>query len=80
MNEIKPLSEGQQKVFKFMCDYFDENDQLPSCEAIQVHFDWVSQNAALDYQKALEKKGWIERNAAGKYRFSRAIVRSKVPA
>jgi SOS-response transcriptional repressor LexA len=68
---IRPLSKKQMELLSFMRFYFARNDQLPSAEAIRDHFGWSSPNAAHCAREVLERKGWIERNEAGKYRFSR---------
>jgi len=72
----KPLTKKQMAVLNFMHLYFRENDQLPSVNAMRCYFGWSSENSGTCFQSALEQKGWIERNAAGKYRFARP----KVPA
>lgn len=68
----KPLTKRQMEVLNFMKHYFMENDQLPTCQAIADRFGWASPNAAKTMQTALEVRGWIEKNAAGKYRFVRS--------
>lgn len=70
------LSEAQEQVYGFMVGYFEQNDQLPSLEAMCEKFGWSSVNAAADHQKVLERKGWIERNACGKFRFAREEQRA----
>ena len=70
----KPLTKKQMEVLNFMHLYFRENDQLPPPDAIQKHFGWKSPNAVTCAREVLELKGWIERNAAGKYRFYRQKV------
>jgi SOS-response transcriptional repressor LexA len=70
----KPLTKVQMQVLNFMHLYFHENDQLPPPDALQEYFGWKSPNAVTCAREALERKGWIERNAAGKYRFARNKV------
>lgn len=67
----KPLTGHQARVMAFMRSYFAENDQLPPPEALRDHFGWKSENSVTEIRKTLERKGWIERNAAGKHRFTR---------
>lgn len=67
----KPLTRRQMEVLNFMRLYFQENDQLPGTEAIMERFGFASDNAVSDFRKALVSKGYIEKNAAGKYRFVR---------
>ena len=58
-------------VLNFMREFFSENDQLPPMEHIAANFGWASPMAAQSHINALVKHGLIERNACGKYRFSR---------
>ena len=58
-------------VLNFMREFLAENDQLPPMEHIAGHFGWSSPMAAQSHINALVKHGLIERNACGKYRFSR---------
>ena len=67
----QPLTDRQLAVYVFMRDYHRENDQLPSSRAIAHHIGAASNKTAFCIQVQLEAKGWIERNAAGKYRFAR---------
>lgn len=64
----------QREVLHFMRCFLLENDQLPPMHAIAEHFGFRSTNAANDYLAALERKGFIERNAVGKFRFVRDRV------
>jgi SOS-response transcriptional repressor LexA len=64
-------SDKQIEVYQFLVDYFNRNDQLPSCRAISNHFGWSSDNAAFCFMSTLQKRGFIEKNDAGKWRFSR---------
>lgn len=66
---MTPLSNRQSEAFTFMVQFFAENDQLPPVATVAAHMDIFS-NHAHEIAVALEKKGWIERNAVGKYRFT----------
>lgn len=68
----KPLTKRQMELLNFMHLYFQQNDQLPPPEAIKEYFGWKSNNAVTCARDVLEKRGWIEKNATGKYRFVRA--------
>ena len=68
------LTTRQQQVLGFMLQFFAENDQSPPMHAISSHFDFKSNNAAQDHVKVLERKGYLERNAVGNYRFARERV------
>jgi hypothetical protein len=58
-------------VYDYMRDYFDRNDQLPPPDALMDHFGWQSRNTVQDFRTHLMYRGWIEKNEAGKYRFTR---------
>lgn len=68
------LTSKQAEVLAFMRAFFALNDQLPPANVIRQHFGWTSDNAAASYQAVLAKRGYIEHNAVGKYRFSRGPV------
>ena len=65
------LTPKQAEVLAFMREFFALNDQLPPASALRTRFGWASDNAAATYLAALAKKGHIEHNAVGKYRFAR---------
>ena len=65
------LTARQQEVLAFMRSFLAKNDQLPSMQAIADHFGFKSPNSAQDYANALCRKGCIERNALGNWRFVR---------
>jgi SOS-response transcriptional repressor LexA len=67
----KPTARNHD-VMDFMRAFFAENDQLPPMAHIAAHFGWASTMAAQMHINSLEKHGLIERNACGKYRFSRS--------
>jgi SOS-response transcriptional repressor LexA len=71
---MNQLTLTQQSVLGFMRQFFGDNDQLPPMHAIAARFGWVSTNAAHEICLQLERKGYIEKNAVGKYRFARAGV------
>lgn len=68
------LTTKQAEVLAFMREFFAENDQLPPSGAIRERFGWASDNAAATFVAVLAKKGHIEHNAVGKYRFSRSTA------
>lgn len=70
-DEPYPLTPRQQEVFDFMKEYFGRNDQLPPTRTIQEKFGFASQSAVMCHMKRIEKRGWIEKNEAGKWRFIR---------
>ena len=66
------LTMRQREVLEFMREFFAENDQLPPGHAIAKRFRMRSVNTVQGITDALERKGAIERNAVGKFRFARA--------
>ena len=68
---MKELSMRQREVLEFLKQFFAENDQLPPMKEIAKRFRFNSLNTGYEIVKALEGKGYIERNAVGKYRFAR---------
>ena len=67
---MKPLSTRQAEAFAYMVQFFAENDQLPPVATAMSDHMGIYSNQAAEICTALEKKGWIERNAVGKYRFT----------
>jgi Mn-dependent DtxR family transcriptional regulator len=68
----KALSFQQRRLLAF-CDLFlTQEDQMPTGKAIADHFGWASQNAAYEAMASLERRGLIERNSLGKWRFTEA--------
>jgi SOS-response transcriptional repressor LexA len=65
------MTNMQAHVYAFMRGFLQDNDQLPPTHAIQKQFGWKSKNAAIEHLQALERKGFLERNAVGKYKFAR---------
>jgi hypothetical protein len=66
------LTNNQLGVLCFLRDYFRENDQIPPAEVISFSYLGAkTHNAGFESLKALAKKGYIERNANGKFRFTR---------
>jgi len=65
------LTLKQAEVLAFMREFFEANDQLPPASVLRVRFGWASENSAATYLITLAKKGYIEHNAVGKYRFTR---------
>ena len=59
------------RVLAFARQFFADNDQLPPASAVAAAFGWGSTQSAFDHLRALERFGYIERNAVGKWRFAR---------
>nr|WP_319566261.1 hypothetical protein [uncultured Rhodoferax sp.] len=66
---MKALSTRQSEAFTYLMQFFSANDQIPPIATVAAHMG-VYSNQAHEIFTALEKKGWIERNAVGKYRFT----------
>jgi repressor LexA len=61
------LTARQQKILDFLQDELNRTGIMPSTREIQAHFCFASQTASVNYLKALERKGAIQR-IAGKAR------------
>lgn len=68
---MRELSELQTSVFAYMREFFEENDQLPPVHSVAFMFDKYD-NQIQEMLIGFEKRGMIERNAVGKWRFARA--------
>ena len=68
------LTKRQAEIRRFMLDFFKANDQLPPMHVISTHFGFSAINSADTHVKQLERKGVIEKNAVGKYRFVRKVA------
>ena len=64
------LTSRQSEYLEYMHLYFTDNDQLPSVSALASGMG-VTENAAHEAIKRLSGSGYIERNEAGKWRFTR---------
>jgi SOS-response transcriptional repressor LexA len=65
-----PLTPIQARVLAFMQQFFLANDQVPSNEMIADHFGWGSANSAHCHVQSLAKRGLLERNSVGRWKFS----------
>jgi SOS-response transcriptional repressor LexA len=74
MRNTRPLTIRQAESLDFIRAFYDRNDQLPPVDTIAEHFGFASRNAAHEMLLALERKGHIERNEVGKWRFKRACA------
>jgi SOS-response transcriptional repressor LexA len=62
----------QAQVLEFARAFYLENDQLPPTHVIAAHFGWASENAAYEHLEALARRGFLQRNAVGKWKFTEA--------
>lgn len=67
---MKPLTDKQAAVLAYCGQFFAANDQIPPRHFVANHFGWSSYNAAAEAMEVLGRKGYIERNANGKWRFT----------
>jgi SOS-response transcriptional repressor LexA len=60
---MKDLTERQREVWEFLARYTQENGRPPALREIGAHFGMQSTNAVNDHLIALERKGYITRDA-----------------
>ena len=65
------LTDKQLSVFCFMQGFFKDNDQLPPNQLIADHVGSKERSTGSHFLSTLARKGYLERNAAGGYRFKR---------
>lgn len=70
----RSLTDRQLAVLVFMKEFFRENDQLPTAPVISQHLGLKSSTCGARFCARLEQRGYIERNAAGWYRFTREVA------
>lgn len=63
-------TDRQMEGLIFCGQFFAANDQLPTFQIIADHFGWSSPNAAQYLLLTLERKGYLERNAMGRFKFT----------
>lgn len=73
------LTEKQAALLAYMREFEAANDSMPTDRTIANHFGWASTNSAFEQLRALEKKGRIERNAQGGWRFVRSAAAPATP-
>lgn len=62
MNEANALTEKQQQIYDFIRKYIQSHGYPPAIRDIGKHFDIVSPNGVMCHLKALQKKGYIQRD------------------
>ena len=65
--ELTPV---QHEIMAFLREYLDLNDQLPPVAQVAQKFGWHT-NGAQWHLAELGRKGALEKNAAGRWRFAR---------
>lgn len=61
------LTKRQVEYVAAIADYFGENDQMPSCEALSEMVG-STHNAAAEMMRRLEREGVLARNRIRKYK------------
>lgn len=67
---MKPLTPKKALVLDYLIEFYSVNDQLPPTHMIARHFGWASDNAAQEHLEGLARRGYLRRNAVGKWRFT----------
>jgi hypothetical protein len=65
-----PITDKQAALLLFCAEFYAANDQLPPYHAMSERFGWASDNSGLEAMLALRWKGYVERNALGKWKFT----------
>lgn len=55
------LTESQEKVLKYVQEYFNEHHRPPTVREVMRHFEWNSPQSARKHLLALEEKGYLSR-------------------
>lgn len=69
--QTQQLTRRQLQVVAFLREFLAANDQIPPMHVISERFGWRSANAAQQHIDALSRKGLLERNDIGNWRFAR---------
>lgn len=74
MRKQRPPTDRQKEVFDFMVAFFIENHQIPPAHVIAKQLGFSSATASWCHIQALARKGFIERNSLGHWKFTHAAV------
>ena len=66
------LTQAQTRVLDYLHEFYTVNDQIPPAHRIAQHFGWASPNAAQQHLERLAARGYLRKNAVGKWRFTQA--------
>ena len=72
MADHPSLTSKQQKILDFIGTYIQQNGYPPAIRDIGDHFGIVSPNGVMCHLKALQKKGYIQRDEKNEHRGGRA--------
>ncbi len=66
------LTESQQRIFQYICKYIEQSGYPPAIRDIGKAFDIASPNGVMCHLRALQKKGYIQRDEKNEERGGRA--------
>lgn len=65
-----PATARQFEVLIFAYQFFLENDQFPTGRTVSRHFDWKAARSAQSHFTRLARRGYLERNVCGNWKFT----------
>ena len=66
------LTDAQQRIFQYICKYIEQSGYPPAIRDIGKAFDIASPNGVMCHLRALQKKGYIQRDEKNEERGGRA--------
>ena len=66
------LTESQMRIFQYICKYIEQSGYPPAIRDIGKAFDIASPNGVMCHLRALQKKGYIQRDEKNEERGGRA--------
>ena len=70
--EKPALTDSQQRIFQYICKYIEQSGYPPAIRDIGKAFDIASPNGVMCHLRALQKKGYIQRDEKNEERGGRA--------
>lgn len=71
-SEKPALTDSQKRIFQFICKYIQQSGYPPAIRDIGKAFDIASPNGVMCHLRALQKKGYIQRDEKNEERGGRA--------
>ncbi len=71
-SEKPALTDSQNRIFQFICKYIQQSGYPPAIRDIGKAFDIASPNGVMCHLRALQKKGYIQRDEKNEERGGRA--------
>lgn len=62
------LTEIQERLFRFMANYFANHQRMPTLREIMPVFGWNSPNSVMTHLRPLVKKGYLRTDGGSKTR------------